>query len=222
MKRVILLLVFATLLSSGIKASESVDTVKVDVRALLEKQIAEAREKMKNYSVNEEKPQVSVHKEESLQKNSESAMLKTASKDDEKEAELTAIANFLENTKKNIWTKLTKLPPFKRNLLPYFLMIEGVLLGTILAIWIMSRKFKSSNKKRKVAGLKTNIKKMREEKLIIEPDVKVSKIRKGLNAIALRIDDGGREIIKFAKEKGISKGEILLALKVKGLSRKYN
>ncbi len=216
MKRVILFLVFATLMSQGVGAQNSDKNADVDIRALVSAQIAEAQKKMQNSPENAENG-TNFAKEnlpEVAPRNAETVTNEPATDDIKAE-----IATFVENTKKNIWTKLTKLPPFKRRLLPYFIMIELFLIGTILAVWLTSRR--SRTNKKRIYNLKETVRKMREERLGTISNPEISELRSGLTAEAIRIDDGGRELVRFAKKRGISKGELLLALKVKTLANKH-
>ena len=217
MKRVILLLVLAALSLAEINAQDSVKTEKVDIRALVQKQIEEAR---KNFAKNSEKttfqePQ-NTREEKSVQKSEPEKPELTP----EQEEELAEIVAFLQKTKKNIWTKLTRLSPFKRKLLPYFVALELVLIGTILAVWYMSRRSGSENGKKKKYNLREVVSKMRSEKLIVNTNSESSKLRGDLLTAPIRVDDGGRQITEFAKKRGIAKGEIFLALKVRMLASK--
>ena len=217
MKRVILLLVLAAFSLAEINAQDSVKTEKVDIRALVQKQIEEAR---KNFAKNSEKP--------TFQEPQIAQKARTAQKSDAKkpqltqkqEEELAEIVAFLQKTKKNIWTKLTRLSPFKRKLLPYFVALELVLIGTILAVWYMSRRSGSENGNKKKYNLREVVSKMRSEKLIVNTNSESSKLRGDLLTAPIRVDDGGRQITEFAKKRGIAKGEIFLALKVRMLASK--
>ncbi len=215
MKRVILFLVFATLLSPGAFAQDSTRAEKVDIRALVQKQIENAR---KNTSKTPEKADFSEETVPQPQKEKISEKDENIQIAESSDEELAEIALFLENTKKNIWTKLTKLSPFKRRLLPYFIALELFLIGIILAVWFTSRRTSANGRKN---NLRETVKKMREEKLIARTNSEISKLRSGLMANAIRVDDGGKELVRFAKKTGISKGEILLAMKVRILSNMH-
>jgi cell division protein FtsB len=218
MKQVILSLVLTTLLSAGFFAQNSVEKADVNIRALVLQQIENAQKNMQNSAKNEdsEKEEAALQTERPVP-----GIVAPQNTNDVNDEELAAIATFLENTKKNIWTKLTKLPPFKRRLLPYFLLIELFLLGTILATYLISRRSVKTKKSVKTYNLKETVRKMREEKLGSKANPEISKLRSELsNANDIRINDGG-EVIRFAKRRGISKGEVLLALKVKILSSKH-
>ncbi len=218
MKRVILFLVFATLLSQGVRAQNSAHDAEIDIRAILSEQIENARKKAaKNRQKEVFSEKKNVNEKQALVSTDE---IVAEAKSDEKD-ELAEIAAFIENTKKNIWTKLTKLPPFKRKLLPYFLIIELFLIGTILAVLFLSRR-KNTSKGTRSYNLKETVKKMREEKLLnTNSNSEISKLRNALTAKSIRLDDGGRELVSFAKKSGISKGELLLAMKVKMLSVRH-
>jgi hypothetical protein len=217
MKRVILSLVLTALLSAGFNAQTAADAKDVDIRALVLKQMENAQKNLQNKeefkSVNKENG-----KEVILQKNKEKISNDNLPSND---AELEQIAAFLENTKTNIWTKLTNLPPFKRQLLPYFLLIEAVLLGTILVVYLVSRRSSFKRTEQNVKNLKEAVRKMREERLGSKFNPEVSKLRSSLMMNAIRIDDGGREITCFAKKQGIAKGEVFLAMKVRILSNMH-
>jgi len=212
MKRVILFLVFATLLSNGIKAQDSAKAEQIDIRALVAKQISDAQKNMRNLQENDGKRRTKEAASEipnAVQVNEEKS---SGTLDGKIIGEIIA---FFEKTKNNIWTKLTNLSSSKRKMLPYFLSVEVTLLGIILAVFYLSRKSGSS---KKIKNLKDAVRKMREEKLGSFANPEKSKLRSGLTVAPIRIDDGGREIVKFAKKSGISKGEVILAVKVRRLA----
>ncbi len=218
MKRVILLLVLAALSLTEINAQESAKSAEVDIRALVQKQIEEAR---KNLAKNGKK---TTFQEVQIAQETRTAQKPDAEKPQltqKQEEELAEIVAFLQKTKKNIWTKLTRLSPFKRKLLPYFLALELVLIGIILAVWYMRRNSGSANGNKKKYNLREVVSKMRSEKLIVNTtNSESSKLRGDLLTAPIRIDDGGRQITELAKKRGIAKGEIFLALKVRMLASK--
>ena len=106
----------------------------------------------------------------------------------------------------------------KRELFPIFLLIEVLLIGTILAIWIKSRRI--PNGKNDVE-LKEVVRKMRTERIGSKTDPEFSALRATLSSLNINITDGGKSITNFARKKKIAKGELHLAIKLRMLANKY-
>ncbi len=102
------------------------------------------------------------------------------------------------------------------SLLEYsFILIEAVLVITIGVFWL---KRKSSKKKVELKKLKFNISKLREEKIICSLTNDLTSVRRQLQTIPINYNDGGKDVIRKARQYEISKGEVFLAAKIKLLS----
>lgn len=99
-----------------------------------------------------------------------------------------------------------------------FIVVEVLMLTGLFLIW--SRKMKK-NKKRRTAILKSNIKKLREERIGSFEVKKLSLIRNRLCFEPIKINDNGRDITYRARKNNISKGEVHLAARIKLLAGEY-
>lgn len=102
------------------------------------------------------------------------------------------------------------------SIIEYFLLaLEGGIVLVLIFIWLKTINYR---KKAKLKKLKFNISKLREEKIICGLTNDLTKVRKKLLTIPIVYNDGGKDVIRKARQYEISKGEVYLAAKIKLLS----
>ncbi len=102
-------------------------------------------------------------------------------------------------------------------LLKIFVLFEATLLAGIIVLY---RRKKLGFKKLETKELKKNIKKLREENLIVSNNTSLNELRKSLSSKDLPIKDGAKGITLLAKKLAIAKGEVYLAAKISLLASK--
>ncbi len=102
------------------------------------------------------------------------------------------------------------------NIIEYLLLaLEGAIVLVLVFLWFKTKNYR---KKAKLKKLKFNISKLREEKIICGLTNDLTKVRKKLLTIPIAFNDGGKDVIRKARQFEISKGEVYLAAKIKLLS----
>lgn len=184
-KRTLILLVILFLSCVNTEA-QIVDTSAVNIRAILEKQIADIKQRE-----NEGKDIIKV--------------------ESQKQAGVVHAANFKFN--EGVKEFLTKDAAAK-----IFVIVEILMLSGLIFLWSTRAK---RNKKRKIAVLKNNIKKLREERIGSLEENGLSMLRGGLRYDPIKINDSGKDITFRARKNNIGKGEVHLAAKIKLLTGEY-
>ncbi len=166
--------------------------INTDIHTILSRQIAEARQKLNNQTLN--------------------STTQTISEGN------TSVKHSEKIPKESSWLNLSNFSFGKKQLFPFFLLIEVLLIGTILAIWIKSRRLPNGNNE---VELKEVVRKMRMEKIGSKFDPEISELRSSLTEQNFTVTDGGKSITKFARKKKIAKGELQLAMKLRILASMY-
>jgi hypothetical protein len=96
-----------------------------------------------------------------------------------------------------------------------FVGIESILVITIGILYLRRKKGKKRNELKK---LKFNISKLREEKIVCGLTNDLTTVRRQLQTIPIDYNDGGKDVIRKARQYSISKGEVYLAAKLKLLT----
>ncbi len=195
MKRMLLILF---LMSFGFSVNYAQDAeitegkITTDVHTILNKQIEEAQQKLNNQNLN--------------------SIIQTVSKGN------TSLKSSEKIPKESNWLNLSNFSFEKKQLFPFFLLIEVLLIGTILAIWLKSKRFPNGKSE---VELKEVVRKMRMERIGSKIDPEISEIRTSLTKQNFSLNDGGKSITKFARKKNIAKGELQLAMKLRILASMY-
>ena len=99
-----------------------------------------------------------------------------------------------------------------------FIVIEILMITGLVYLWGTKN---SKNRKRKIAILKSNIKKLREERIGSFQSKSLSMLRGKLRYDPIKINDNGKDITFRARKNNIGKGEVHLAAKIKLLVGDY-
>jgi hypothetical protein len=99
-----------------------------------------------------------------------------------------------------------------------FIVIEILMIAGLVYLWGTKN---SKNKKRKIAILKENIRKLREERIGSLQSKSLSMLRGKLRYDPIKINDNGKDITFRARKNNIGKGEVHLAAKIKLLVGDY-
>ncbi len=111
---------------------------------------------------------------------------------------------------------LITLPDFFNSLFTTWMKIKILVFASIIAAFvIVIRRKKSSKLFRTKQALKNNIKLLREEKIFVKHNNKLSGVRSRLKNSPSLYNQSKEGLLKAAKELNISQSEILLAAKIK-------
>ncbi|GEM_PF-3033623 len=118
--------------------------------------------------------------------------------------------------KTSSWTILTNYFAEQSIFTLVFIGLEVVFVSVVLVFYLIKRK-----KAKPENDLKETVRLIRSEQVRRKINKEKSKIRTMLTRTSVRIDDGGKSIIKFARQQEIAKGEIFLAVKLRALLSMY-
>ncbi len=166
--------------------------IEEDVKTILSNQIAKARENLRKHTLNSTTQNISEGN--------------------------TKVKLSPKITKESNWLNLSNFSFGKKQLFPFFLLIEVLLFGTILALFFKSKR--TGNGKSEVE-LKEVVQKMRMERIGSIANPEISQLRTTLSKQNFNISDGGKSITKFARKNNIAKGELQLAMKLRILANMY-
>ena len=200
MKRTFLtFFVFIVFICANVYGQE-IDSASVDIRAILEKQIADIRNK-----------QASAISVDTVKETKEEAKIDFIAVEKTQKAEMIASGNL------GLVEKTEELLP-KSSAVKLFVIIEVIMFAGLVFMWLNKT---TKNKTRENAILKNNIKSLREEKIGSRDEFSLSKLRSNLRFDPIKINDNGKDITFRARKNQISKGEVHLAAKIKLLAGEY-
>lgn len=198
------LFAFAMIISANVYGQET-DTASVDIRAILEKQIAEIRSRQELQAVENNTNSEAVSNKETKSK------IAPAKIEKNQKAEIIPAENL------KVVKNVDELIP-KSSAVKLFVIVEVIMLAVLFLLWYSKN---NRNRKRQIAILKNNIKSLREEKIGSRHETNLSKLRSSLRFQTIKINDNGKDITYRARKNQISKGEIHLAAKIKLLAGDY-
>lgn len=198
------LFVFAMIISANVYGQDT-DSASVDIRAILEKQIAEIRSRQELQTAEDNLKSETITNKETGSKIADAKIGK------KQKAEIIPAENL------KVVEKTNELIP-KSSAVKLFVMVEAIMLAVLFLLWYSKN---SKNRKRQIAILKNNIKSLREEKIGSRHETNLSKLRSSLRFQTIKINDNGKDITYRARKNQISKGEIHLAAKIKLMAGDY-
>jgi hypothetical protein len=136
---------------------------------------------------------------------------------DERQKKKTAVAQTLKVKPVKAEThSLITLPNFFNKLSDTGMKVLILLFASIIAASVVFiRRKKYSRKSTTNQTLKNNIKLLREERIFVKQNPKLSDVRNSLGSSPSLYNNGRESILKVARELNISQGEIFLAAKIK-------
>lgn len=200
MKRTFLtFFVFTALICANVYGQET-GSEAVDIRAILEKQIADIRSRQEAGAA-----------ADTLKETKEEVKTDIAAVEKTQKAEMIPVENL------EVIEKTNEFLP-KGSAVKLFVIIEVIMFAGLVLMWLRKTR---TNKKRQITILKNNIKSLREEKIGSRHETNLTKLRRSLRFETIKINDNGKDITSRARQNQISKGEVHLAAKIKLLAGEY-